>query len=126
MDIYATMPWTLVRDQIHCRNFLLVTNLNEAPHRKAATDCPHLSLRCLHDGDDCSCANNAQTSLAKDVGCHHFDVDASRENPNFVYLHEPYDDRAAFDVHLKSADCLSFNENIRDYVADKRMRFCRA
>ena len=57
------------------------------------------------------------------MGCHHFNVDVSRENPNFVYLHELYDDRAAFDVHLQSAHFISFNENIRDYGADKRLRF---
>jgi (4S)-4-hydroxy-5-phosphonooxypentane-2,3-dione isomerase len=68
---------------------------------------------------------NARTSLADEPGCHHFDVNVSPDDPLCIHLYELYDDRAAFDAHLQSAHFLSFNETVRDYVADKRVRFYR-
>jgi (4S)-4-hydroxy-5-phosphonooxypentane-2,3-dione isomerase len=66
---------------------------------------------------------NARVSLAEEPGCHHFDVNASPDDPNLIHLYELYDDRAAFDAHLQSPHFLSFNRTVQEFVADKRVRF---
>ena len=53
---------------------------------------------------------NAETSKRDETGCRHFDVCRPRDVANRVFLYEIYRDKAAFDVHLKTAHFLQFNQ----------------
>lgn len=52
---------------------------------------------------------NAATTLAKEDGCHQFDVCTDPDRSGEVFLYELYTDRAAFDVHLASPHFKSFD-----------------
>ncbi len=62
---------------------------------------------------------NARASVRDEPGCSRFDVCASRKDPDRVLLYEVYDDRAAFDAHLKTGHFAVFNEASAPLVADK-------
>jgi quinol monooxygenase YgiN len=62
---------------------------------------------------------NASASVHDEKGCSRFDVCADRKDPNRILLYEIYDDRAAFDVHLKTRHFAVFNEASAPLVADK-------
>ncbi|MEO1536445.1 MAG: putative quinol monooxygenase [Pseudomonadota bacterium] len=62
---------------------------------------------------------NAQLSLAREPGCHRFDVAVGEDGPETVFLYELYDDRAAFDAHLASAHFKSFDAMVAPWVASK-------
>jgi quinol monooxygenase YgiN len=62
---------------------------------------------------------NARVSVRDEKGCSRFDVCADRKNPNRILLYEVYDDRAAFDLHLKTPHFAIFNEASAPFVADK-------
>jgi quinol monooxygenase YgiN len=62
---------------------------------------------------------NAKASVRHEKGCSRFDVCADRKDPNRILLYEIYDDRAAFDVHLKTPHFAIFNEASAPLVADK-------
>lgn len=64
---------------------------------------------------------NARISLELEQGCHRFDVCTDPELPERVFLYELYDDRAAFDLHLKSSHFRSFDTAIGSMIADKRV-----
>ncbi len=64
----------------------------------------------------------AADSLEREPGCHVFDVCRDPENPGRFFLYEVYDDREAFDVHLRSAHFASFDTAVRDWVTDKQVR----
>lgn len=63
----------------------------------------------------------ARDSLAKEPGCSVFDVWTDAGRPNEVFLYEIYDDRAAFDAHLASEHFKSFDAEVADWVADKKV-----
>jgi quinol monooxygenase YgiN len=65
---------------------------------------------------------NARASRENEPGCRQFDVCADPARPNFVFLYEVYDDRAAFDAHLVSAHFRHFDAAVRDMVANKVVR----
>ena len=46
--------------------------------------------------------DNARASVKHEPGCSRFDVCANRKDADSVLLYEIYDDRAAFDAHLKT------------------------
>lgn len=66
-------------------------------------------------------AAQAENSLAREPGCHAFDVWTSSEKPNVVFLHEIYADRAAFDAHLASSHFRAFDTATAPMVAAKRV-----
>ena len=62
---------------------------------------------------------NAKASVRDEPGCSRFDVCANRKEPDRILLYEIYDDRAAFDAHLKTPHFASFNADSAALVADK-------
>jgi quinol monooxygenase YgiN len=64
---------------------------------------------------------NAQDSCAHEPGCQRFDVLVPIETGDKVFLYEIYDDRAAFDVHLKSPHFDTFNRQSEALVLSKNV-----
>ena len=69
--------------------------------------------------------DNAVASVRDEPGCQRFDV-LEPQGPDggqgeHVVLYEIYDDRAAFDAHLKTPHFALFNTASAPYVADKRV-----
>jgi len=62
---------------------------------------------------------NAKASVKDEPGCGRFDVLANRKDADRVLLYEIYDDRAAFDAHLKTPHFAVFNDASAKLVADK-------
>jgi len=62
---------------------------------------------------------NARASVKNEKGCSRFDVCADPKDANRILLYEIYDDRAAFDAHVKTAHFLSFNDASAPLVAEK-------
>ena len=63
--------------------------------------------------------DNARASVRDEPGCRRFDVCANRKDADRVLLYEIYDDRAAFDAHLKTRHFAVFNDASAPLVADK-------
>lgn len=63
--------------------------------------------------------DNARASVKHEPGCSRFDVCANRKDADRVLLYEIYDDRAAFDAHLKTKHFAVFNDASAPLVADK-------
>lgn len=66
---------------------------------------------------------NARASLEHEEGCHRFDVCFDPQDASKVLLYELYTDRAAFDLHLKSAHFLEFDTLTKDWVNQKKVSF---
>lgn len=62
---------------------------------------------------------NAQDSCADEPGCQRFDVLVPTEPGDRVFLYEIYDDRAAFDAHLKTPHFAAFNRDSEVLVIAK-------
>lgn len=62
---------------------------------------------------------NAAMSCATEAGCRRFDVLEPREGGDRVILYEIYDDRAAFEEHIKTAHFHKFNTASMPLVAEK-------
>lgn len=65
---------------------------------------------------------NARTSCRDEPGCRRFDVLNSPQDPDQVLLYEIYDDRAAFEAHVKTKHFAIFNEESGPLVAGKSVR----
>jgi (4S)-4-hydroxy-5-phosphonooxypentane-2,3-dione isomerase len=65
---------------------------------------------------------NAQTSLAEESGCRQFDVCASVEHPEQVFLYECYDSEQAFKLHLASPHFVAFNALTTPWVVGRTVR----
>ena len=63
--------------------------------------------------------DNARASVREEPGCRRFDVLANRKDAERILLYEIYDDRAAFDAHLKTPHFAVFNDASAPLVADK-------
>ena len=66
---------------------------------------------------------NAIDSCKLEPGCRRFDVAVPEGAKDRVFLYEIYDDRAAFDAHLKTAHFDVFNRESADLVISKDVRF---
>jgi quinol monooxygenase YgiN len=64
-------------------------------------------------------AENARTSCRTEPGCRRFDVTTASGDPERIMLYEIYDDRAAFDAHLKTKHFAVFNEASAPLIASK-------
>ncbi len=64
---------------------------------------------------------NARKSLEQEPGCRRFDVLVQKGVPDHILLYEVYENRAAFDVHLKSRHFAEFNSASAPYVNDKKV-----
>ncbi len=65
---------------------------------------------------------NAKASLADEPGCRQFDVSVAADDPAKIFLYELYDDRAAFDAHLKTKHYREFDAKTAPWVAAKAAR----
>lgn len=66
---------------------------------------------------------NAIDSCAHEPGCRRFDVMVPEEDSDCIFLYEIYDDRAAFEAHLKTAHFDTFNRESDDLVIRKDVKF---
>lgn len=64
---------------------------------------------------------NARASWRAEPGCRRFDVLESASQPNRVVLYEIYDDRAAFQAHLKTEHFAHFSEESAALLSDKKV-----
>jgi quinol monooxygenase YgiN len=62
---------------------------------------------------------NARASCKTEHGCRRFDVVEPRDEENRILLYEIYDDRAAFDVHLKTRHLTVFEAASNHLVTKK-------
>ena len=63
--------------------------------------------------------SNAQDSCRDEPGCRRFDVLVPQGEADRVFLYEIYDDRAAFEAHLKTAHFDVFNRASAALVTSK-------
>lgn len=61
----------------------------------------------------------ASDSMSLEDGCKQFDVCLSDENPNLIFLYEIYDNKEAFELHLKSDHFQSFSQKVESWVENK-------
>lgn len=64
---------------------------------------------------------NAVASVRDEPGCRRFDVLEPAGQDDRVVLYEIYDDRAAFDAHLKTPHFATFNVESAPHVARKEV-----
>ena len=62
---------------------------------------------------------NAIASCHEEPGCRRFDVLTPEDEPDRVFLYEIYDDKPAFDAHLKTAHFAQFNRDSAELVLSK-------
>jgi (4S)-4-hydroxy-5-phosphonooxypentane-2,3-dione isomerase len=62
---------------------------------------------------------NARSSCTTERGCRRFDVVEPMEEPDRIILYEIYDDRAAFEEHLKTPHLARFEVASKDLVTKK-------
>jgi quinol monooxygenase YgiN len=85
--------------------FVILVDFHLKPGAKAAF------MRLIND--------NARASCRDEPGCRRFDVLAVPNEADRIVLYEIYDDRAAFDAHLKTRHFAQFNEASVALVATK-------
>ena len=66
---------------------------------------------------------NAVDSCSLEPGCRRFDVLVPEGEQDRIFLYEIYDDRAAFDAHLKTAHFDHFNRMSAELVTSKEVKF---
>ena len=66
----------------------------------------------------------AEDSLNQESHCHQFDVCTSDECENFVLLYEVYTDAAAFQFHLDSEHFRAFDQDVANWITDKKVQTC--
>ena len=64
---------------------------------------------------------NARASVREEPGCRRFDVLQPHGEEDLVFLYEIYDDRAAFDEHVRSAHFAAFQAATADLVTEKKV-----
>lgn len=64
---------------------------------------------------------NAAASREDEPGCRQFDVCVEPASGT-IFLYEIYDDRAAFDAHMRTEHFLRFDAIVRDWVARRDVR----
>jgi len=64
-------------------------------------------------------SQQAKDSLNNEEKCFIFDVCYDEKNTNKVFLYEIYQDKEAFDYHLKSDHYLSFDKDVENWVTKK-------
>lgn len=65
---------------------------------------------------------NARASVADEPGCQQFDVCVDPQDRTSIFLYEIYDDRAAFEAHLKTPHFAVFDKESAPWVASKVVR----
>jgi autoinducer 2-degrading protein len=64
---------------------------------------------------------NARTSCREEPGCQRFDVLTTESDPYRIVLYEIYDNRAAFEAHVKTDHFARFDEASAGLVAEKKV-----
>jgi autoinducer 2-degrading protein len=64
---------------------------------------------------------NALDSCRDEPGCQRFDVLAPLTQDDRIFLYEIYDNRAAFEMHIKTSHFDLFNRKSADMVLNKRV-----
>jgi len=64
---------------------------------------------------------NARLSVQQEPGCRRFDVVEPDDETDRITLYEIYDDRAAFDAHMKTRHFLAFDAESAEMVASKKV-----
>lgn len=64
---------------------------------------------------------NAQNSFDLEIGCRRFDVLVPYESQDKILLYEIYEDKTAFEAHVKTEHFLSFNRESNDLVLSKHI-----
>jgi autoinducer 2-degrading protein len=67
---------------------------------------------------------NARDSCKHEPGCRRFDVLEFPDDADRILLYEIYDDRAAFDFHVKSPHFQLFNKASAPLVREKKVLAC--
>lgn len=62
---------------------------------------------------------NARASCGTEPGCRRFDVVEPRDDPDRIILYEIYDDRLAFEAHLKTPHLAAF-ETASNHLVTKK------
>lgn len=65
--------------------------------------------------------NNARDSCRDEPGCQRFDVLEPKGEPDRILLYEIYDDRAAFEAHIKTPHFAVFDKASASLVIEKRV-----
>jgi|SRR5512145_325452 quinol monooxygenase YgiN len=66
---------------------------------------------------------NARASRETEPGCRQFDVCVAPEDPAKIVLYEVYDDRAAFEAHLRTPHFLAFKPKMEAWLVSNTVRF---
>ena len=66
---------------------------------------------------------NARASRETEPGCRQFDVCVAPEDPAKIVLYEVYDDRAAFEAHLKTPHFLACKPKLDAWLESNKVRF---
>jgi autoinducer 2-degrading protein len=61
----------------------------------------------------------AENSVAREEGCHRFDVSVHRDSPTTFFLYEVYTDEAAFQDHLASTHYADFSATVSGWLASR-------
>lgn len=64
----------------------------------------------------------AANSLREEPGCHFFEVTRLANDPTRFVLSEVYTNAAAFDFHLTTQHFEGFDQQVKDWVIEKRVR----
>ena len=64
---------------------------------------------------------NARASAQTEPGCRRFDVLEPQGEADHIFLYEIYEDRAAFEAHLKTPHFAAFNRDSEALVAKKKI-----
>ena len=67
---------------------------------------------------------NARNSCRNELGCRRFDVLEFPDDADRILLYEIYDDRAAFELHVKSPHFQLFNKASVPLVREKKVLAC--
>ena len=67
---------------------------------------------------------NARASAKTERGCRRFDVLEPAGEPDRIMLYEIYDDRAAFDAHVRSEHYTRFDTESSELLASKPVVSC--
>lgn len=68
---------------------------------------------------------NAKASRETEPGCRQFDVCVTPDDPAKIVLYEVYEDKAAFEAHLKTAHFLACKPKLDAWLESNKVRFLR-
>src|SRR3954451_22846443 len=89
--------------------YVIVAELTVPPER--------LDAFIAHSLDD------ARDSVANEPGCRQFDVHVPADGSPTVVLYEVYDDRAAFEAHLKTPHFAKWRDASQGWITEQRVAY---